>query len=362
LTLIKFSFASGTSEMPTILKRKYSDGSTAYVAQVRIKPFRPTSKSFPKKSDALAWADELERQLRAKKHEDVRADVTALTIAQLVREFLDDPEVRAKRYHADLELLLAWWVNHMGSTKVLQLGVLKLREARTKLRAGRAPATVNRYLSALRSAWNWGRASGVMPVDRVWPPKLMFTEPDERKRFLSDEELQAVLAAASKHSTLMNAAIVTSIACGMRQGELLRLRWSDVDLEKQSIRILLTKNGDARAVYLPSAAAVALRALKREKVLGKSIFVDDKGQPVEKSWLEYRWRVIRASAGLQNFRWHDLRHSCASFLAQQGATLLEIGSVLGHKSASMTKRYAHLVQAKPVTGHAKLDEKLSSKL
>jgi site-specific recombinase XerD len=61
---------------------------------------------------------------------------------------------------------------------------------------------------------------------------------------------------------------------------------------------------------------------------------------------------------LRDFRWHDLRHSCASFLAQQGATLLEIASVLGHRSTVVTRRYAHLVQGAPVTGHAALNEKL----
>jgi site-specific recombinase XerD len=88
------------------------------------------------------------------------------------------------------------------------------------------------------------------------------------------------------------------------------------------------------------------------------VIADDMGQPVTKEWLEYRWRLIRAAAGLHDFRWHDMRHSCASFLAQQGATLLEIGSVLGHRSPSVTQRYAHLVQGAPVTGHAQLDKKL----
>jgi site-specific recombinase XerD len=70
---------------------------------------------------------------------------------------------------------------------------------------------------------------------------------------------------------------------------------------------------------------------------------------------------VRPAAGLKDFRWHDLRHSCASFLAASGASLVEIGSVLGHRSPSVTARYAHLVAGKPVTGHAKLDEKLAER-
>ena len=82
------------------------------------------------------------------------------------------------------------------------------------------------------------------------------------------------------------------------------------------------------------------------------------GQPFDKDALAYHWKQIREAAGLTNFKWHDLRHTCASFLAQNGATLLEIGGVLGHQSATVTLRYSHLVQGAPVTGHAALDAKL----
>jgi integrase len=343
--------------MATILKRRYSEGSTAYLAQVRVKPFKPTSKSFPKRSDAVAWAAELERELRSKR-KAVRSDLTKLTVAQLIREFLDDAETKALRTYNSLELLLAWWVNHAGGQKALDLNVLSLRQARDKLRPGRAPATVNRYLSAMRSCWNWGRAAGLLPQDLLWPSRLMLTEPKGRTRFLSDEELTRLLEASAAHSPLMHAAVVVSIGCGVRQGELLRLRWSDVDFERQRLRVLLSKNDDARSVYLPAAAIAALKPLKRATVVGQHIFIDANGKPVDKSWIEYRWRMIRDAAKLHDFRWHDLRHSCASFLAQQGANLLEIGAVLGHRSTSVTRRYAHLIEAAPVTGHTKLDEKL----
>lgn len=349
--------------MPTIQKRKYSGGSTAYVAWVRVKPFKPTSKSFRKKADALAWAEKLERELRSKR-KAVRSDLTKLTVAQLAREFLDDPETKALRTYSSLEPLIAWWVNHFGGQKALNLNVLTLREARGKLQPGRAPATVNRYLSAMRSCWNWGRASGLLPQDMLWPSRLMLTEPKGRTRFLSDEELASLLTVAAKHSDLMSAAVLLSLACGIRQSEMLRLKWPDVDFGRKRLSVVsevgrLTKNTEARAVHLPEAAAVALRALKKAPIVSPvHVFIDDDGQPVNKDWIEYRWKPIREAAKLKDFRWHDLRHSCASFLAQQGANLLEIGSVLGHKSTTMTKRYSHLIEGAPVTGHTKLDEKL----
>ena len=118
-------------------------------------------------------------------------------------QFLEDPETKALRYHDSLSIMLAWWANHFGAEKVLELNVLKLREARDRLRKGRSHATVNRYLSALRSCWNWGRASGLVPQDQLWPTRLMLKEDNERQRYLTDDELTRLIQAAKAHSTTM---------------------------------------------------------------------------------------------------------------------------------------------------------------
>lgn len=344
--------------MATVLKRKTGQG-VSWLAQVRIAPYKPTSKTFQTRQEAKQWAADLERELRSERSaRRTRPTLTKLTVAGLVRQYLDDPGTAALRSYASLEPLCAWWVNHYGGERVLDIGALTLREARDKLKAGRSPATVNRYLSAFRAAWNWGRAAELIPTKLAWPSRLFLTEPKGRTRFLADDELAAVLKAARDHSSSMYAAIAVSIACGVRQSELLRLQWLDVDFERSRLRILLSKNNEARSVYLPATAAAALRALKRAPVVGQRVFVIANGEPLKKSLLEVRWRAIRDQASLRDFRWHDLRHSCASFLAQQGANLLEIGTVLGHKSASVTKRYSHLVEGAPVTGHRQLDEKL----
>lgn len=345
--------------MGTIRRHRAKGGTVSFTATVRIKPFPPACKTFGRRSEAKDWADALERELRKQRARGaVRRDVTKMTVAGLITEYIEDPETKALRYFDSLSLLLAWWTGHYGAAKVMEFNVLTLREARAGLRPGRAAGTVNRYLSAMRSAWNWGRSAGLVPQEQTWPTRLMLTEPKGRVRYLNDAELAELLKAAAAQSPTMHAAILVSLGCGVRQSELRRLKWANVDLDKQRLRVLLTKNNESRSVYIPKATVDALKALKRAPVVGQTVVADEKGQPVEKEWLEYRWRLIRAAAGLKDFRWHDLRHSCASFLAQQGANLLEIGSVLGHRSASVTLRYAHLVESAPVTGHVKLDEKL----
>lgn len=345
--------------MATIRRHRAKDGAVSFTATVRIKPFPPACKTLAARKEVEAWARDLERELRKQRDRGgLRRDVPKMTVAQLITEFLEDPETKGLRYYDSLSLLLAWWTGHYGATKVMELNVLLLREARATLKTGRAPGTVNRYLSAMRSAWNWGRAAGLVPQEQGWPSRLMLTEPKGRVRYLTDAELAELLRAAAAQSPTMNAAILLSVGCGIRQSELRRLRWTDIDLDRQRIRVLLTKNDESRSVYLPASAAEALRVLKRAPVVGQTVIADDGGQPVTKEWLEYRWRLVRNAAGLADFRWHDMRHSCASFLAQSGATLLEIGSVLGHRSPSVTARYSHLIAGAPVTGHTKLDEKL----
>jgi integrase len=346
--------------MASFQKRTNGDNSKVVLAWVRIKGFKPASKSFPNLADAKAWATALEEELRKqRKHGQARKDLPTLTIKGLIEEFLADPETKQLKYFDDLEALLAWWVNHCGAEKVMQFGTVQLREARELISNGRAPATVNRYLSALRSCWNWGRAAQFIPSEKVWPTRLFLTEPRERVRFLNDAELAAVMKAAKEHAPWMHAAVMTSLATGLRQGELLRLEWKDIDLAAGTVTVLISKNTKRRIVHLPAPAVDALKKLRRDGIIGKKpVFVDGNGEIADKSFLTFHWKKVRTAAGLIDFRWHDLRHSCASFLAQNGASLVEIGSVLGHSSPSITAKYAHLVAGKPVTGADKLAEKL----
>ncbi|MEZ5499997.1 MAG: site-specific integrase [Steroidobacteraceae bacterium] len=347
--------------MATITERRTRKSGRSFLAQVRIAGYKPTARAFASRRDAKRWAEQTESELRKQRERGnaIRSDAPKMTVGDIIREYLDDPETQSLRTYRDLSDLLAWWTSEYGGERVLRLNVVALREARKRLRKdGRAPATVNRYLSAMRSCWNFARAAGIVPLDQSWPLRLMLTEPKGRTRFLSDEELTRLNREAAEYSPLMRAAISVSLGCGVRAGELLRLTWADVDFERQRLRILIAKNKTSRAVHLPSSAAHALRALKRQPMIGSRVFLNSRGEPLEKGGLEKHWRTIRAAADLHDFRWHDLRHSCASILAQNGATLLEIGSVLGHKSPAVTQRYSHLVEGKPVTGHDALDRKL----
>jgi integrase len=346
-----------------IRKHVSARAGTTFTTTVRVTGFDSVSKTFPTKAAAIEWAEATEAQLREQKARgSVRRDMGTLTVGDLLLEYLADAETVKLRSFDLVQQVGASWIEEIGTTKALDLSVLALRAARDKLtRGGRAPATVNRYLIVLRSAWNWARSAGLVPTDRHWPERLVLTEPAGRTRFLSDDELTSLLKEAREHSVLMHAAIVVSVAAGMRRGELLRLDWSDIDLAKQTASIKLTKNDHPRTVHLTSNACAALKALRGEKVLaiGGAVFtMKDGSTRLRRSTLEGRWRKILKATGIEDFRWHDLRHTCASIHAQQGSTLLQIAEVLGHRSFQMTQRYSHLVQGAALPAHAVLDQKL----
>jgi integrase len=353
--------------MATITRIKTPKGAVSFRAQVRVAHFKSAARTFKVEAKekeareaAIAWGDALERELKAQSvRGGARRDITQLTVGGLIREFLVDPETQAlKTYTSDVVPMTDWWINKYAAERVLDFGVLRLHEARKKLQPGHANATVNRYLSQMRTCWNWGRATGLVPTERAWPSRLMLTEPRGRTRFLSDDEVTSLLKAAEADPVL-RAAIIVSVSSGLRQGELLQLTWADIDLDAGTVLIRESKNDEMRSVHLTATAVEELKGLRKRPVASITHpFVNAAGKPLRKSWLEVRWRKIRTAAGLADFRWHDLRHSCASILLQNGATLAQIGGVLGHKSPSMSLRYSHLVAGQAVPGHAALDAKL----
>jgi len=211
---------------------------------------------------------------------------------------------------------------------------------------GLAPATVVRYLAVLShlytvasSEWEWLENN---PVRRVRRPKL----PRGRVRFLEKDELSALLRAChqSEHPCLYPI-VVLAVSTGMRKGEMLGLRWQDVDLVRNRITLEQTKNGDRRSVPLVGRARAVISGYARVRRIDTPLVFPSRRKPTVPADLRKPWAKVVEMAELADFRFHDLRHTCASYLAMSGATLAEISEVLGHKTLAMVKRYAHLSES-----------------
>jgi integrase len=240
---------------------------------------------------------------------------------------------------------LRWWQTHLGHYLLTDITPALVVEHRNILTQGRANATVNRYLAVLSHAftvavkeWQWCADN---PVRKVSKPK----EPRGRVRFLADDERERLLAACqTSRNKHLYAITVLALATGARRGELLNLRWADVDVKRGMLTFHQTKNGERRAVPLTGYALEVLTQHAQGRRLDTPlVFSDSTGTRPVGIREAFEWAVKRAE--IANFRFHDCRHCAASYLAMSGASLAEIAEVLGHKTLAMVKRYAHLSEA-----------------
>jgi integrase len=129
------------------------------------------------------------------------------------------------------------------------------------------------------------------------------------------------------------------------------LEWANVSLDRRTVRFVDTKNGDNRTVPLAATAVAVLKDWRKGRPPAGPVF------PLTIDGIDKPWREARAAAGLHDFRFHDLRHSAASYLAMSGASLMDIAAILGHKTLAMVKRYSHLSEQHTTAAVDRMAEK-----
>ncbi|MEO8716702.1 MAG: site-specific integrase [Burkholderiales bacterium] len=319
--------------------------------QVRLAGFPAQSASFDRKTDAKAWAAKTETAMRDGRHFPSR-EAKRHTLAELVDRRL--AEIERKQPHAlgKQRQLLGWWKDQLGDYALAHIGPEKIAEKRDALLAEnvgtaeepryRGPATAKRYLAALSKTcsmavkeYRWLERN---PVQQVSKP----TEPDGIVRYLSDEE-RVRLIEACKGSALheLELIVLLAITTGMRRGEIMGLRWADLDLKRCQAVLHKTKNKTKRAVPLMPQVLVLLQTHAKVRRLDTDLVfpLPGRDKPLDPA---RPFQTVLKKAKIDSFRFHDLRHTAASYLAMSGATLPEIAAVLGHKTFAMVKRYAHL--------------------
>jgi integrase len=177
-------------------------------------------------------------------------------------------------------------------------------------------------------------------------------EPQGRVRFLTPDERSALLEKCKAESADLYALAICALCTGARAGELLGLTWRDVDLERKRATLNRTKNDERRALTLAGPALDVLRERSKVRRIDTDLVFpappaeqpSEAGEPRPVRPYDYAkaFRSAVDAAGIADFRFHDLRHTAASYLAMNGATTGEIAAVLGHKTLAMVKRYAHL--------------------
>jgi len=349
----------------------------AYKVIVRPRGVTPYSKTFKTKKAAQCWA----------KQQEAVADLLAagadlktlgMTLADLCDRYLQQRwhgKDQGRPYH------VRWWREQLGDRPVQNLTKREVRDKLREYKAGkvqryngaeangkaklketdrsRAPASVNRLRGALESVLKYGREEHDLTAD---PCKDIPKEPEDnkRKRYLNEAERTALLKAC-RESTWHRLWLLVAMAMtsGARLGEMLGLRYRDLDLANNRALLLDTKNGETRRIHLTDEVVAEIQGfpspLNRDALLfGSDTKPLKKTEPLKPKKtdkpFEFRklWNEAVKTAGIEigegkdKFVFHSLRHTAASYLANQGMSLPEIGAVLGHKSQASTGRYAHL--------------------
>jgi integrase len=349
--------------MASIEKRKNDDGTTSYRVKIRLKGFLPESATFSRLTDAREWEQKTEADIKAGRHFGVSKRHTLNDLIDSYEKSAKHKELKSAK---DMRARLVWWRNQHGKKLLQEITPSLVAQGRDALaseyvtvrRRGddgvvsrvptekkRTGATTNRILAALSSVCTYGvKELGWLernPVERVTKPK----ENKGRVRFLDDAELPRFLKSCKKHNDLY-LAVVLSLTTGGRQSEIMGLRWGQIDLNagRATLYAGTTKNEDARVLSLVGEAFTLLQERAKVRSLTDDRIFPPTDKAKKSSFIALRTPFIAAlkEADINDFHWHDLRHTCASYLMMNGVSPLEISKVLGHRTMAMVSRYAHL--------------------
>jgi integrase len=351
--------------MASIFERKDKDGRTRYRVQVRIKGAPAQRETFDRKTDARLWAQQTEAAIREGRHFKT-TEAKKHTFGTLIDRYMRDVLPTKKKSEERQGAQLLWWKRELGSMSLADVTSAVIAERRDKLGRQnttmgrlRTPATVVRYLAALSHAfstavkeWGWLEDS---PMRKVTKPK----EARGRVRFLSPDERSRLLSACKESSNAyLYPVVVLALSTGMRQAEIMTLRWENIDLQKGRIVLHETKNGERRVVHIAGHALHLLQGLSKMRRIDTTLLFPSKENVKQPIDLRFPWEVALKTSGIEDFRFHDCRHSAASELAMNGASLAEIAEVLGHKTLSMVKRYSHMSDTHTAGVVARMNEKV----
>jgi integrase len=264
----------------------------------------------------------------------------AKLFSDFAREYMEVHGQRL-RWAYNVAFIIRHWEKHLGpGCRLRDVNVRTIEAFRVKrLAEGVKTSTVNRNIAVLKRMLNVAIDWDLIQENPARRVKLA-REDNARMRFLNQNEAARLLDACRRSRNRALAPLVlVALNTGARRGELLGLRWADVNFEARTLSFPRTKNGERRDVPVNHPTLQALR--ERRLVAGRGEFVFAERGRVTSDFRD-SWATALRDAGIQDFRFHDLRHTYASWAAQAGMDIRRLQRLLGHKTLAMTQRYSHL--------------------
>ena len=311
-----------------------------FQVQIRLKGLKPIYKTFSTKKMATDFARQVEgdSELQRKLGSPV---INVLPFSEAVTLYLSQHKLRDQS--APSRIL--FWKQRFNDLPINLIDEFMVDEALHELAKSRSGSTVNRYKSHLSAIFTFLIRHPSYKRMGIKNPVLAasvsrFKENPSKDRFLSADEQNALLRAAqqSKWSRLY-LLLMMALTTGARKGELLGLKWSDIDFKARVASVSHTKTDKPRLLPLTGNVVQELMRFRDEDdaLVFRNTVAINRPYDIKQAWVY----ALRRS-GIAHCRFHDLRHTAASNLVRAGRTLFEVGALLGHSSPQMTQRYAHL--------------------
>jgi integrase len=323
--------------MASIVARKNEAGEiTGWQAKIRKKGFPPVSKTFLRRADAEAWAKDQEVAMQRGLWRNT-SEAEATTLGEALERYLREVTPRKKGARREAARIRVWLARPIAKRSLASIrgsDIAAFRDA--ERRRGMAENSIRLEIALLSHLFEvarreWGMEGLQNPCRTI---RLPGGSKRRERRLEGDEETRLLdaIEKAMPRSPGMRALLVVAIETGMRQGELLRLRWSDIDFARRVAHLDDTKSGDPRDVPLSSRAVEALRSLPRR--------IDGRVFGVTQDALVSGFARACRLAGIENLRFHDLRHEAASRLAGR-LQAHELAKMFGWRTLQMSLRYYH---------------------
>jgi integrase/recombinase XerD len=291
-----------------------------------------------RKADALRFLAKAMEEERLRQEQGFKKVRFATLCAEYIKLHLPILRPRTRtNYQGHLTVILAHFGDDCYIDAVRKIHVAAFVSELKK--GGLKTPTIRRYLATLSSLFSFAERSGwIIQNPILHLDKKAIPEAQPRTRFLSRDEYRRLLAASSPH---LRPLIEMAVETGMRLEELLSLKWEQVDLERREVRLVRTKSNRPRVVPLSDKAVAVLVAGTSDHRASTYVFINaatgDRYRSIKRAF-----RTACRRAGLQDMRFHDLRHTFASWAVQSGVDLYPLSKIMGHSGLQMTTRYAHL--------------------
>jgi integrase len=265
---------------------------------------------------------------------DVRKEPDPIKFYDFAKEYLQWAKANKKPSSYGRDLSLMRQLNKEFETKAIQeITTWQIEKYKARRKEEIQPASVNRELALLKHMYSkaieWDKCKD-SPAKKV---KLLKGEV-KRVRFLMPDEIQTLLSNCVDH---LKPIVTVALHTGMRKGELLSLRWDQINFEQGIISLLDTKNHERRDIRMNETVKTALKAIEK-----KSPYVFCNGDGETFANVRRSFETALRKSTIKDFRFHDLRHTFASTLVMAGVDIMTVKELLGHKTLEMTLRYSHL--------------------